>query len=212
MHEVSWAAVTIRKTFAYAAAALLPLLLTTACSFTSDYGPVNSAHFNRTVEKSLGNRPSGKIYESLRARWIPYKQKKPTGGIFITTSKGMVFATWNDTAGRYRPRYTVTYNRLSTVRLKKDGFQKRLRVETRNRRVDYFEILTQGKKPPYVVNNDLTESVFELLKKIKSEKIMRHRPDNVIKFDQLGKRKLRKRRASEQHSKRRRTRAYYYDY
>ncbi len=194
---------TIRK--AAACAIAFPLLLLTAACFPSQYGPVTSAHFERTVKKSL-TASTGEIHEFLRSNWIPYKKKKPVGGIFVVADKGLVFAVWDDPINRYKPRYAVAYDRLSTVRLKADTFRKKLRAETRSGRVDYFEILTQGPKPPYVVNNDLTEDVFGLLKKIRREQASKQRPDpDEIDFQRSGKaekKKPRKRRASKKRHRR----------
>ncbi len=74
------------------AIAFLPLLLTAACSTSSQYGPLNSAYFEQTVKKSLGSS-HGEIYTSLRSNWIPYKKKPPVGGIFIVAGRRLIFAT-----------------------------------------------------------------------------------------------------------------------
>ena len=199
---------TTRKATAWLIA-FASLLLTAACSTLSEYGPVDSAHFDRIVKRSLAGLGSDGIYSALRGRWLPHERKEPAHGIFVTTGKGLVFATWNASAKRYRPRYAVAYDRLSTVRLKKEGFQKRLRVETRSRRVDYFEILTQDRVPPYVVNNDLTEEVFELLKKIRREQASpRRHAAEAIEFGRAKKRKFRKPGPSDRRSGKRPSRQY----
>ena len=204
---------TTRPAVASAIAAA-SLSLATACSVSSDYGPVNSAYFDQTVEDSLGDLSGGEIHEALRSNWLPYKKRKPhSSGIFIVTSRGLIFASWNDPEGRYRPKYRVAYGRLNTIRLHEDGFEKKLRIQTQSGRIDYFEILTQSNKPPYIVNNDLTEDVFELLKIIKrghSAK-QRRRGQDTINFQEVERQKPRKRRASQ---KKRRKRHGYdrYDY
>jgi len=204
---------TTRQAAAFAIVAV-SLSLATACSVSSDYGPISSAYFDQTVEDSLGDLSGGEIHEALRSNWLPYKKTKShRGGIFAVTSRGLIFASWSDPEGRYRSKYRVAYNRLNTIRLHEDGFEKKLRVQTQSGRIDYFEILTQSNKPPYVVNNDLTEDIFELLKIVKrghSAK-QRRRGQNTIDFQEVERQKPRKPRASQK--KRRKPRGYdRYDY
>ena len=181
-------------------------LLITACSVSSKYGPVNSAYFDRTVEKSLASSSGGEIHESLRSNWIPHNKKDRIRGIFAITARGLVFASWDDPQGLYQAKYRVPYHRLNTIRIQQEQFQKKLRVETQSGRIDYFEILTQSPKPPFVVNNDLTEDVFELLKNVKREQTSksRHRNTDEINFQKIQRDKPRKRRPSKKKHRKKR--------
>ncbi len=171
---------TSRTAAAYIIASL-SLLFVSACSLHSQHGPVNSTHFEQIVERSLGDDAGGKIHKSLRASWIPHKKKEPIRGVFVVTHRGLVFTTWDDPQKHYRLRYRVPYKGLRSVRLHKDDFKRRLQVRTRSDRVDHFEILTQSIKPPYVVDNGLTDETFELLKKLRREQTSKQRaaPDEI---------------------------------